>query len=385
MALTSGAHFLSHFYMLLLPPLFPLLREVYGVGYTELGLAVTVYSLATTFTETPIGFLTDRFGPRGVLCAGLLAAGLAFVGIAAFPVYPLLLAMMVLAGVANAVFHPADYVLLSAAVPEGRLGRAFSVHTFSGHLGNAVAPAAVLALAGVAGWRVALAICGGIGVVGALVFAALSTTLSAERPHAREGGARGGVALLLRPAIVLGLLFFVALSMSHRGITHFGIAGLNLHQGLSLESAAVALAAFLLASPVGVLVGGVVADRTTRHDAVAAVALACVATSLAVIAVVPLTLFSVSALLALAGFLAGSVAPSRDMLIRSLAPAADTGKVFAFVSTGFHIGGAAAAPVYGLLLDRGDPSWVFSSAAFFGMIALVVVLATGYARPAQRG
>ena len=46
-------------YMLLLPPLFPLLREVYGVGYTELGFAISVFSIVTACTQAPVGFAVD--------------------------------------------------------------------------------------------------------------------------------------------------------------------------------------------------------------------------------------------------------------------------------------------------------------------------------------
>ena len=50
-AVVSSAHFTSHFYLLLLPPLFPLLREAYGVGYTELGFAISVFSIVTACTQ----------------------------------------------------------------------------------------------------------------------------------------------------------------------------------------------------------------------------------------------------------------------------------------------------------------------------------------------
>ena len=68
-AVVSTAHFASHFYMLLLPPLFPLLRDVYGVGFTELGLAVSVFSIVTACTQVPVGFAVDRFGARSILVA----------------------------------------------------------------------------------------------------------------------------------------------------------------------------------------------------------------------------------------------------------------------------------------------------------------------------
>ena len=120
--LISTGHFLSHFYMLLLPPLFPVLREVYGVGFTELGLALTAFSLTTGFTQAPIGFLVDRYGARGILIAGVMLESLVIVLIAFFPFYAALVALLVLAGLANAVYHPADYAILNASVARERMG-----------------------------------------------------------------------------------------------------------------------------------------------------------------------------------------------------------------------------------------------------------------------
>jgi MFS family permease len=52
----------------------------------------------------------------------------------------------VLLGIANSVYHPSDYAILSAHMDEARMGRAFAIHTFAGFLGGAVAPAVVAAL-----------------------------------------------------------------------------------------------------------------------------------------------------------------------------------------------------------------------------------------------
>ena len=75
----SAAHFVSHFYMLVLPPLFAFVRADYGVSYTELGLALTVFNVVSAVAQTPAGFLIDRINARLALVAGLLlgAAGFA--------------------------------------------------------------------------------------------------------------------------------------------------------------------------------------------------------------------------------------------------------------------------------------------------------------------
>src|SRR5712691_5616692 len=138
-ALVSAAHFVNHFQGLILPPLFPLLIAMLGVGYVELGLALTVASVVSVTAQLPVGYLVDRLGSRRMLVLALLVGGTAFVGFGLTLTYPWLLLAMAFLGLANSVFHPADYAILSDLIPATRLGRAFSIHTFAGFLGNAVA------------------------------------------------------------------------------------------------------------------------------------------------------------------------------------------------------------------------------------------------------
>src|SRR5258708_4470223 len=106
-------HFVSHNYIMLLAPLFIFVREDYGVSYTELGLALTAFNVLSTVLQTPTGFLVDRVSARLVIVAGLLLGASAFAVAGLVHSFPVFVAMFAVAGIANTVYHPADYALLS--------------------------------------------------------------------------------------------------------------------------------------------------------------------------------------------------------------------------------------------------------------------------------
>ncbi len=390
--LVSTGHFLSHYYIFVLPPLFPIMKEALGIGYTELGLLMTVFSISSGVTQIPVGFLVDRIGARVILIGGIALEAVAFIALGMSGVYWLMLIAMAVAGLANSAYHPADYAILSNTVSEGRIGRAFSVHTFSGFFGNAVAPMIAVALATAWGWQTAPIVAGGLGlaVASMMLFRGEALKRGERAKPAGAGGGGGakatasatGMALLLSPPILMCFLFFTMVSMSGGGINALGIAALVTLYGIEIELATVALTAFLVASAFGILIGGVIADRTRRHELVASFGFATTAVLVAVIGSVILPTPVLIALFTVAGLLYGMIMPSRDMLVRAVTPPGSMGKVFGFVSTGLNVGSATTPLLFGWLLDHGDARWLFWGASGFMLLALCTVFLAKSVRPA---
>jgi MFS transporter, FSR family, fosmidomycin resistance protein len=371
LVVVSGAHLISHLHIMVLPVLLPLLKEHMNVGFFELGLALTTYNIVSGLTQAPMGFVVDRIGARPILVAGLLLGGLAFLLLSGTGTYGWLIVTAVLVGLANCVYHPADYSILTDNISEDRIGRAFSVHTFAGFVGGAIAPPLLLGIAAVGGLSSSLVFAGLFAwITAAVVF------LVPGRQHAGERVRSGrtvrkldaGLTGVLTPTVLGLTAFFTLLALSHSAMYSFSIVALMAGHGVSLPAATAALTAYLGASALGVLVGGVVADKTRRHGNVAAVGFALSAVAALAVATLTLPVPVLVAAMGLTGFLFGIIQPSRDMLVRKAAPPGSAGRVFGIVSTGFNIGGIVGPMLFGWLMDNGAPRWIFGAAVAFMVI-----------------
>jgi MFS family permease len=378
----SAAHFVSHYYILMLPPLFDIIRADYGVSYTQLGLALVAFNVVTAVGQTPAGVLVDRFGARTLLIGGLLLGAFAFALAGLIHSFWLMVAMFALAGVGNTVYHPADYSLLSHHIPPERVAKAFSIHTFAGMLGSTAAPASLLMMNSLWGWRGAFI---GAAILGFAVAALLlvqrdepPTIAPVKAPQATTGPT--GWRLLLSMPIVMNLLFFVLLALTNGGLQNYSVVALGALYGTPATTANTALTGYLALTAIGVLLGGHLAMRTKRHSRVAIVC-----TIASAVVVLPIAFFDLgNALLiiamSLAGLFTGTFMPSRDMIVRSVTPPGLFGMVFGFVSTGFNIGGMIAPLIFGLAMDHGLPQYVFLLIAAFSLLTvLTVVCARGRA------
>jgi MFS transporter, FSR family, fosmidomycin resistance protein len=383
----SAAHFCSHFYQFTLPLLFPRIQAEYGVGFTELGLLVTVFYASSGFAQTAAGFLVDHVGPARVLAAGLglLAASMALVALV--PSFWMIYPAAALAGLGNSVFHPADYSIMSHRVEKSRVGRAFAVHALSGTLGYAAAPAVMVGLAAVLPWRSAILFAALGGFLVFLLVVAKQRLLAgpptiSSAPAAASGPLPSPLAALRHPAVLVCFSFFFLMAMPTVGLSGFVTTALGRLYETPIAVVAAALTANLVGSALGVMLGGILADRTSHHERIVAAAVFFAAVIYLAVGVLGFGALALALMLGAAGVTSGLSTPSRDMLVRSAAAtSATTGKVFGFAYSGFDLGSAAAPPLLGFLLDHGHAAWVMPAMS----ISLVLVILSALGLKVRRG
>ncbi len=381
--LVGLGHGTSHFFHLLLAPLFPWLKDAFGLSYAELGLLMTVFFVISGTGQALAGFVVDRIGALPVLLGGLALLGLAALGLAASNSYTVLMLFSALAGLGNSVFHPADFTVLNRRVTTRRLGHAFSVHGLSGALGWAAAPVFLAGLATLFHWRIALL------AAAALAFAVLAVlfvwrdlldpgelSASVAQPSGRTDS-NGSLSFLRQPAVWMCFVFFLISALSFGGIQSFAPAALRDLYSVPFTFATACITAYMLASAAGLITGGFAAARTQYHDRVIAVAFTISGGTAVLVALGALPGWTAMPMLAVVGFGAGLAGPSRDLLVRAATPKGATGRVYGVVYSGLDIGLAISPPIFGALMDTSHPGWVFVLIGAFQFIALAAAVGVG--------
>lgn len=385
--LVGLAHGASHFFHLLLPPLFPWLMADFGYSYVELGSVVSVFFVVSGVGQMLSGFLVDKVGARPIMFAALACFALAGLIAASAQNYAMLVAAAFCAGLGNAPFHPVDFTILNKRVSPKNMGHAFSVHGISGNLGWAAAP---VFMAGITSWTGSWRIACLSGAVLALLILAIvvhqrrwlddrqvcqpgvKTVAASASAHVQE---QNPFAFLALPAVWLCFAFFFFTTAGLSAVQSFSSPALSsIYPQLDLTVTSWMVTGFMLCSAVGMVGGGFLAARVQRLERVITVFLLLSGALLALAGTGWLPGTVALAVGAAAGFGQGLAGPSRDMLIKQAAPPGATGRVYGTVYSGLDLGFSLAAPIFGWMMDRQQPHWVFYGA---GIALAVSVLAAG--------
>ncbi len=381
--LVGVAHGTSHFFHLILAPLFPWIKDAFGLSYAELGFLMTVFFIVSGIGQFLAGFLVDRYGALQVLFGGMTLLGLSALGLAASDSYTSLLLFAGVAGLGNSIFHPSDFTILNRRVSQPRLAHAFSWHGISGSIGWAAAPPVLAGLAAIYSWHIALL----FGAV--LAFSVLALlVVNRKQLDTREIEAAivkanknavtaSNFDFMKLPAVWICFAFFAFTAMALGVIQSFTPAALKASYGVALGIGTACVTAYMLANAAGTLAGGFLAAKAAQHDRIIAAALGAAALIAAIIAtgLVPTALLVF--FFALMGFGSGVAGPSRDLLVRAAAPKNATGRVYGVVYSGLDAGLAFAPPIFGAAMDAGHPLWLFSMMAVFFVAALVAAMSVG--------
>jgi predicted MFS family arabinose efflux permease len=381
--LIGNGHFLSHFYVLCLPPMFLAWQSTFHVSFAELGMTIMLMSGTTALLQTPIGFLVDRHGARPFLIGGALLMSLSIAAMGLATEFWQILVLATLSGVGNSVIHPADYAILSGSVDKDRMGRSFALHTFSGNLGFSAGPPVAAFLMLLVGWRGTLLTVGLLGVPVVLSIVLQSRVLKDQVREAVHGEIRMSARdLLTSRTMILFFMFFMLGAMAGGGVQSWLVTVLHNLKGIDLPVAATALTAYMLGSTTGVLVGGWFADTFKRHILPFVTGLT-ILSALLMLAVdwlnVPVA--AIIAMTFVSGLALGASRTPRDVMVKDAAPPGQIGKVFGFVSAGLPLGSAVTPVPFGILIDKGHPELVLVLVA---VILLLSLFCAGSARVSAR-
>ena len=386
--LVSGSQYINHAYLVLFPPILATLSTEFQVSLTMLGIAVGVQGAANTVFQLPFGWLADARDRTITFAISSVAGAAGVLVVAAAPDFPTLVLGQLLVGVGVGGHHPAHYPLISDATPDGLRGRAFSVYGVGGALGFATPPALYSLFTAVGlGWRHAVAVVGGVGLLYALAASAVLRSVVADEVTAPNVGAgtdeaddeplrdRAVAALraLANSPGIMGLTLLALLtSTASWGVNTYAVVFLDRVYGVSPDTANLALTGMFVVGAVAIVLGGDLTDRVAPGPVMVA-SFAAVTGFVALLAsgLIP-ALVAVGALLGV-GAARSLAGPARDGLTDDLSADDTVGTNFAVVSVGVMLGSAIAPPAFGYIVDVTGPSVAFGG---IGAVALAGTLVT---------
>jgi len=375
-SLIGLAHSISHFFHLIIAPLFPWIKVEFGLTYAELGLLMTTFYVVSSVVQSTSGLLVDRYGARPMLFIGIF-----FLMISAFilgfaQTYTMLVIGVSIAGLGNGVFHPVDYTMINHLVKEKNLAHAYSVHGVTGYLGWAAAPLFLLSLTALFdSWRVAEF---GAGVLAGIVLLILLYRRKqledheVDKHYEEKEAPIATLTIFKLPSMWMSWLFFYLTSFGFAGIQSFSSSALVDIYQIPISLTASSYTLFMICSALGLIAGGFVATKISDPDRVITTAFLISGVMAIVTGLGIFPGWTVPVLFALMGFGGGMAGPARDLMVRAGTPKGASGRVFGLVYSGIDFGAASGPVLFGLFMDWKSPEIIFYSIALLQLIAVLV-------------
>ncbi|MBC7847799.1 MAG: MFS transporter [Flavobacterium sp.] len=138
----SFAHLLNDLIQGIIPSIYPILKQNYGLTFSEIGLITFAFQLTASILQPFIGYYTDKY-PKPysqVYGMGFTALGIIILSFANNLNW--IIVSSIIIGIGSAIFHT-ESGRISNLASGGKLGLAQSIFQTGGNFGSALAPLAV--------------------------------------------------------------------------------------------------------------------------------------------------------------------------------------------------------------------------------------------------
>ncbi|MHB8807717.1 MAG: MDR family MFS transporter [Anaerolineaceae bacterium] len=213
-----GAMFIDRLGGSLLFPFFSLyITERFGVGMTEVGYIFMLHTSAMFFGNMLSGALTDKFGRKKMLLAGIILSGTSSLLMGFIPNYETFLIFTVITGLLTNIGGPAVNAMMADILPEKQRAQGFSILRVAVNLSVTFGPAIGGLLAGYSYFYLFVADFVISMITACVVFFKIPETKpkpSADHPESEQSlwGTLGGYKIILKDWFFIGILLLTLLT-----------------------------------------------------------------------------------------------------------------------------------------------------------------------------
>lgn len=370
----SFCHLLNDAIQALIPAIYPLLKESFGLSFTQIGLITLAFQMVGSVLQPVVGFYTDKHPKPFSLVFGMGVTLCGLVLLALAPAYAVVLLAAGCVGLGSAIFHP-ESSRMARMASGGRHGFAQSLFQVGGNAGTALGPLLAAGIIVPRGqrhilWFSVLAMAGMciLSKVGrwyqARLTAAPRRGASAVSHRARLGRGKVAMALCVLLCLMFSKFFYLA------SMTSYYTFYLMQRFGVSVQQSQFYLFLFLGAGAVGTLVGGPLGDRIGRKQVI----------WLSILGMAPFALvlphaglFWTAALSVVIALIMASAFPAILVFATELLPGNVGAVAGLFFGLAFGLAGIGSA-VLGKLADATSIEFVVKVCSFLPLIGLLTWL-----------